>query len=404
MDNFPMIKRLPPYVFTVFDEKKARFRQQGIEFVDFGMGNPDQPTSPEILQEMLKHVGTQGSDCYAPSNGIAPLREAISKWYECHYGVSLDADKETIVTIGSKEGLSHLALATTSVDDWVLVPDPCYPIHKYAFTIAGASVQLYNATHPENLLEEIKSVFANSWPKPKCLVLNYPSNPTTQCIDLATFAKLVQFARQENFWILHDLAYADLCFEEARAPSILQVPGAKEVAIEAFTMSKSYNMPGWRIGFMSGNPKLVGALKHIKSYMDYGIYLPLQHAAVKALTGPQEFLQSNRELYRSRRDVLCTNLARIGWDIAVPKATMFVWAKIPEAYKHLGSLKFAEQLFEHAQVLVSPGCCFGDRGDEYVRFSLIQEDQAVLRACELIGKMFREGRGLDDASQQMNVA
>lgn len=403
MENFPLINRLPPYVFTMLDGKKAELAQQGIDFIDFGMGNPDLPSPEPIVQEMITCAQEIDVHGYAPSNGIPALRKAIASWYDCHYDVTLDPEMETIVTIGSKEGLAHLALATTSSQDLILVPDPCYPIHKYAFTIAGATVQSYDASDAKKVLKEIKNALKLCWPKPKFLVLNFPSNPTTQCLDLEVFAKIVQLAKKEKFWIIQDLAYADLVYDQDRAPSILQVPGAKEVAVETFSLSKSYNMAGWRIGFMCGNPQLIAALRHLKSYMDYGIYMPLQQAAVKALTGPQDCIESNKEIYRSRRDKLCASLANIGWDVAIPDATMFLWAEIPEAYRQLGSLKFSEALLEHAQVAVSPGCCFGDNSNSYVRFSLIQEDSAVEAACAAMSTMFKSHLGLD-ANEKKNVA
>lgn len=338
---------------------------------------------------MKKYTELSIADAYAPSNGIAGLREAICQWYEYYYQVNLNYEKETIVTIGSKEGINHLALATCGPGDIVLVPEPCYPIHKYAFTIAGATVQFYPALCVENIVEKIKSILQQMPKKPKFLVLNFPSNPTTNCIDLVSLAKLVQLAQKEKFWILQDFAYADLTFEMERAPSILQVSGAKEVAVEFFTLSKSYNMSGWRIGFMSGNEKLVSALTYLKHYMDYGSYLPLQYAGIRALTMEQDFLLETRERYRNRRDILCANLAKIGWDVPIPKATMFVWAKIPEFYRPIGSLKFAQLLLEHAHVAVTPGACFGESGEEYVRFALIQDEQAIVQACEMMDKMFK---------------
>ncbi len=402
MEKSLLTRRIPPYVFTQLDGKKAKLQNQGINYIDFGMGNPDMAPADIILEDLKIHTDHIDLQGYAPSSGIPMLKEAISKWYESNYDVNLDPESQTIVTIGSKEGLAHLALATTGPEDLVLIPEPCYPIHKYAFSIAGATVQSYNALNADNLLEELNLAIKTCWPRPKFLVLNFPSNPTTQCINLETFAKIIQLAKKEKIWVIQDLAYADLIFDKDRAPSILQVPGATDIAVETFTMSKSFNMAGWRIGFMCGNKDLIAALKHIKNYMDYGTYQPLQRAAAKALLNHHEFVTDNKQIYRTRRDKLCASLASAGWEVTVPQATMFVWAKIPPQYLSMGSLKFAEALLEYASVAVTPGIFFGSNSNEYVRFSLIHEDKKVNEACLNIKNMFEKRLGLEKA--QKNVA
>lgn len=389
IEEFPRIKRLPPYVFNIVNDLKAKARARGEDIIDFGMGNPDRPTPPHIVEKLREAALRGDTHRYSMSRGIPRLRRAISQWYKRRYQVDLDPEKEAIVTIGSKEGLAHLALATVGPGDAVLVPNPSYPIHPYGFVIAGADIRHVPLVPGVDFFAELEKAIKDSWPRPKMLVLNFPGNPTTQCVELEFFEKVVAIAREYKIWVIHDLAYADIVFDGYVAPSILQVEGAKEVAVEFFTLSKSYNMPGWRVGFMCGNPTLVAALTRIKSYLDYGLFTPVQVAAIAALEGPQECVSEICELYRSRRDVLCQGLNAVGWSIEPPKATMFVWARIPEHYRELGSLEFSKRLLEHAKVAVSPGIGFGDYGDEYVRFGLIENEQRTRQAIRGIREMFR---------------
>ncbi|WP_455206512.1 aminotransferase class I/II-fold pyridoxal phosphate-dependent enzyme, partial [Kaarinaea lacus] len=324
------------------------------------------------------------------SRGIPRLRRAICNWYKTRYNVDLDMNKEAIVTIGSKEGLAHLALATVGPGDAVLVPNPSYPIHPYGFVIAGADIRHVPINPGDDFFGELENAIKNSWPKPKMLVLNFPSNPTTQCVDLEFFEKVVAIARENEIWVIHDIAYADIVFDGYVPPSILQVPGAKEVAVEFYTLSKSYNMPGWRVGFMCGNELLVDALAKIKSYLDYGMFTPVQVAAIAALEGPQECVKQISNMYCNRRNVLCDGLNAAGWKVDRPKATMFVWAPIPEFYRHLGSLEFAKKLLHDAKVAVSPGIGFGEYGDGYVRFGLIENEHRTRQAVRGIRDMFRK--------------
>ena len=389
IEEFPRIKRLPPYVFNIVNDLKAKARARGEDIIDFGMGNPDRPTPPHIVEKLREAALRGDTHRYSMSRGIPRLRRAICQWYQRRYQVNLDAEKEAIVTIGSKEGLAHLALATVGPGDAVLVPNPSYPIHPYGFVIAGADIRHVPLIPGIDFFAELEKAIKDSWPRPKMLVLNFPGNPTTQCVDLEFFEKVVAIAREYEIWVIHDLAYADIVFDGYVAPSILQVEGAKEVAVEFFTLSKSYNMPGWRVGFMCGNPTLVAALTRIKSYLDYGLFTPVQVAAIAALEGPQACVSEICDLYRSRRDVLCQGLNAIGWSIEPPKATMFVWVRIPEHYRDLGSLEFSKRLLEHAKVAVSPGIGFGDYGDEYVRFGLIENEQRTRQAIRGIREMFR---------------
>ena len=389
IEEFPRIKRLPPYVFNIVNDLKAKARARGEDIIDFGMGNPDRPTPDHIVQK-LREVALRGdTHRYSMSRGIPRLRRAICNWYRDRYDVQLDPETEAIVTIGSKEGLAHLALATMGPGDAVLVPNPSYPIHPYGFVIAGADIRHVPLIPGVDFFAELEKAIKDSWPRPKMLVINFPGNPTTQCVDLEFFEKVVDIAREYKIWVVHDLAYADIVFDGYVAPSILQVPGAIEVAVEFFTLSKSYNMPGWRVGFMCGNPSLVAALTRIKSYLDYGLFTPVQVAAIAALEGPQECVAEIRELYRCRRDVLCQGLNAIGWEVEPPKATMFVWARIPERYRALGSLEFSKKLLEDARVAVSPGVGFGDYGDDHVRFGLIENEQRTRQAIRGIREMFR---------------
>jgi alanine-synthesizing transaminase len=392
-DEFPRIKRLPPYVFNIVGELKAKARARGEDIIDFGMGNPDQPTPQHIIDKLVEAAQRDDTHRYSVSKGIPRLRRAITRWYRDRYNVELDQDSEAIVTIGSKEGLAHLALATMGPGDVALVPNPSYPIHPYGFVIAGADIRHVSLIPGVDFFEELQKAIKACWPQPKMLVLNFPGNPTTQCVELDFFENVVAIAREHQIWVIHDLAYADIVFDGYKAPSILQVKDAKDVAVEFFTLSKSYNMPGWRVGFMCGNPKLVAALARMKSYMDYGMFTPIQVAAITALEGPQDCVASIRDQYRCRRDVLCKSLNSIGWEVTPPKGSMFVWAPIPEPYRHLGSLEFSKKLLSEAKVAVSPGIGFGDMGDDHVRFALIENEHRSRQAVRGIRDMFRRDHG-----------
>jgi len=388
--DFPRINRLPPYVFNIVNELKAKARARGEDIIDFGMGNPDQPTPPHIVDKLVEVAKRGNTHRYSLSRGIPRLRRAICKWYKNRYDVDLEPDTEAIVTIGSKEGLAHLALATVGPGDAVLVPNPTYPIHPYGFVIAGADIRHVPLTSDGDFFSELEKAIKTSWPTPKMLVLNFPSNPTTQCVELEFFEKVVAIAKEHEIWIVHDLAYADIVFDGYKPPSILEVPGAKDVAVECFTLSKSYNMPGWRVGFMCGNPELVAALARMKSYLDYGMFTPIQVAAIAALEGPQDCVKEIQQMYQKRRDTLCDGLNSVGWTVDRPKATMFVWAPIPEQYKHLGSLEFAKKLLQEAKVAVAPGIGFGEYGDDFVRFGLIENEHRTRQAIRGIRDMIRK--------------
>jgi len=389
MNEFPRIKRLPPYVFNIVNELKAKARRNGEDIIDFGMGNPDQPTPGHIVDKLCEAAQRSDTHRYSVSRGIPRLRRAICHWYKDRYDVDLDMDTEAIVTIGSKEGLAHLAMATVDRGDAVLVPNPAYPIHPYGFVIAGADIRHVPLVPGGDFFGELENAIRNSWPVPKMLVLNFPANPTTQCVELDFFEKVIGIAREHDIWVVHDLAYADIVFDGYRAPSILQVEGAKEIAVEFFSLSKSYNMPGWRVGFMCGNAELVAALARIKSYLDYGMFTPIQVAAIQALEASQECVEQIRSTYQSRRDVLCNGLFSAGWPVEKPKATMFVWARIPERFAAMGSLEFSKKLLTEAQVAVSPGIGFGEYGDDHVRFSLIENEHRTRQAIRSIRRLFR---------------
>jgi alanine-synthesizing transaminase len=388
-DQFQRIQRLPPYVFAIVNELKAKARARGEDIIDFGMGNPDQPTPQHIVDKLCEAAQRGDTHRYSMSKGIPRLRRAISTWYKNRYDVDIDPDNEAIVTIGSKEGLAHFALATVGPGDSVLVPNPAYPIHPYGFIIAGADVRHVPLLPGVDFFAELEKAIRDSWPKPKFLVLNFPGNPTTDCVELDFFERVIEIAREHGIWVVHDLAYADIAFDGYVAPSVLQVAGAKDIAVEFFTLSKSYNMPGWRVGFMVGNPTLVGALSRIKSYLDYGMFTPIQVAAIAALEGPQDCVSEISEMYRVRRDVLCQGLNSIGWAVTPPKATMFVWAPIPEPYREMGSLEFSKKLLAEAKVAVSPGIGFGEYGDGFVRFGLIENEHRTRQAIRGIRDMFR---------------
>lgn len=390
MDDFPRIKRLPPYIFSITDSLKREARARGEDIIDFGMGNPDQPTPQHIVDKLVETVQRGDTHRYSQSKGIPRLRLAICNWYKDRFDVDLDHDSEAIVTMGSKEGIAHLAMAILGPGDAVLVPNPTYPVHPYGFVIADADVRHVPLTPDVDFFEELQSAIVNSWPKPKVLIINFPGNPTTQCVDLEFFQKVIDIAREHGIWVVQDLAYADLAYDGYKVPSILQVPGAKDIAVEFFTMSKSYNMPGWRVGFCVGNASLVGALGRIKSYLDYGMFTPVQVAAITALEGDQSCVATIRETYQKRRDVLCQGLNSIGWSVELPKATMFVWAKIPAQFQNMGSLEFSKLLLSEASVAVSPGIGFGQHGDDHVRFALIENEHRIRQALRGIRRMFNK--------------
>ena len=380
-EEFYRINRLPPYIFNIVNELKVEARKNGDDVVDFGMGNPDQKTPEHIIHKMQACANEDSVHRYSSSKGIPRLRQAISNWYENKYNVSIDPEEEAIVTIGSKEGLAHLALATLNQGDSVIVPSPSYPIHPYGAVIAGAEIIYIKVeSDDDEFFRSLDEAINNSWPTPKMIIANFPSNPTTKCVDLNFLKELVRIAKKYNIYLVHDIAYAEIVFDGYKAPSVLQVQGAKDIAVEFYTLSKSYNLPGWRIGFMCGNKKLVNALSRIKSYMDYGTYTPLQVGAIAALEGPQDCVENIRLMYKSRRDVLCKGLNDIGWSVTPPKATMFVWVEIPEKYKNLGSLEFSKILLNETKVAVSPGIGFGKHGDDFVRFSLIENEQRTRQA------------------------
>jgi len=389
--EFPRIKRLPPYVFNIVGDLKQKARRAGEDIIDFGMGNPDGATPPHVVAKLVEAAQKPTNHRYSVSKGIYKLRLGITDWYRRNYKVELDPDSEAVVTIGSKEGLAHLALAVLGPGDAVLCPSPTYPIHQYSVIIAGADVRCVPLVEGQDFFENLLEAMRQSWPKPKMLILNFPHNPTTTVVDLPFFEKIVDFAREHDLMVVHDLAYADLVFDGYKAPSFLQVKGAKEIGVEFYTLSKSYNMPGWRIGFAVGNRDMIGALARIKSYLDYGIFQPLQIAAIHALNGPQHYVEEIRQRYEVRRNVLCDGLTRAGWPVERPKATMFVWAKIPEAYRHMGSLDFATFLLQEAKVAVSPGIGFGDYGDDSVRFALIENEHRTRQALRGIKKALATG-------------
>jgi alanine-synthesizing transaminase len=379
---FGRIKRLPPYVFAIVNSMKIEARRRGEDIIDLGMGNPDQGTPQHIVDKLIEAAQNPKNHRYSASKGITKLRTAICDWYKRRYAVDLDPESETVVTIGSKEGLSHLALATVEPGDVVLTTTPAYPIHPYAVIIAGGEVRSIPLRKDSDFFSDMQEAYKNTWPRPKMLIINFPNNPTTTVVDLAFFQKIADFARENNIIVVHDLAYADLNFDGYRAPSFLQAKGAKDVGVEFFSLTKSYNMAGWRVGFCSGNKDVVGALIKIKSYLDYGMFQPIQIASIIALNGPQECVKDICGMYQSRRDVLVEGLDKAGWHIEKPKATMFVWAEIPEPFKKMGSLEFSKHLIKEAGVAVSPGIGFGEYGDGHVRFALIENEHRLRQAVK----------------------
>jgi alanine-synthesizing transaminase len=400
--EFSRIKRLPQYVFNITGELKMAARRRGEDIIDLSMGNPDGPTPHHIVEKLVEAARRPANHGYSVSKGIPRLRQAITNWYSDRYDVELDPETEAIVTIGSKEGIAHLALATLDRGDIVLVPNPSYPIHIYGPVIAGADIRHVRNTPDVDFFEELERALKESFPKPKMIILNFPGNPTTQCVDLSFFEKLLEIAREHGVYVVHDLAYADIVFDGYKAPSILQVPGAKDIAVEFFTMSKSYNMAGWRIGYMVGNPDLVAALSRIKSYHDYGTFTPLQIASIVALEGPQDCVEDIRKTYENRRNVMVKGLHEAGWNVATPKAAMYIWAKIPDHYKDLGSLEFAKRLLTEAKLAAAPGIGFGEYGDDHVRLALIENEERIRQAVRGIKDMFRKD-GLLEASGKGQV-
>jgi alanine-synthesizing transaminase len=391
MEEFSRIQRLPAYVFNITGEMKMAARRRGEDIIDFGMGNPDGATPKHIVDKLVEAAMKPPTHRYSVSRGLPRLRKAICHWYQARYGVELDPESEAIVTIGSKEGIAHLCLAILDSRDTVLVPNPSYPIHIYGPVIAGAHIISVPVHNQENFLAQLEELIPRMTPRPKALIVNFPSNPTTECVDLPFLARLVQLAREHGFYLIQDLAYADIAFDGYRPPSVMQVPGAKDVAVEFFTLSKSYNMPGWRIGFMVGNQRLVAALARLKSYFDYGTFTPIQVAAIAALEGPQECVGQICDTYRRRRDVLVDGLNKLGWPVVKPRATMFVWAQIPDAYAALHSLEFSKILLTEAKTAVSPGIGFGDYGDNHVRFALIENEERTRQALRGIKQMLAKG-------------
>ena len=385
--DFSRIERLPRYVFEEINQLKIQARHDGKDIIDFGMGNPDQATPDFIINKLTETVNKKETHRYSQSKGIPRLRKAISDWYDRKYNVAIDPENEAIVTMGSKEGIGHLALATMDKGDVILVPNPSYPIHPFGFIIAGADIRHVPIGPGIDFFNQLEEAIANTFPKPRMLVLNFPSNPTTECVDIDFFEQVVEIAKKNEIWVIHDLAYADLCFDDYKAPSFLEVKGAKDIGVEFFTLSKSYNMPGWRVGFCCGNKDLIGALSRVKSYYDYGLFTPIQVASIVALNEGDQEVNKIRDMYKERRDVLCDGLNKIGWEVEKPKATMFVWAKIPDKFK-MKSIEFSKLLLNECDVAVSPGIGFGQYGDSYVRFSLIENRQRINQAVKGIKKIF----------------
>lgn len=388
MQNFARIDRLPPYVFAIVDDLKMQARRAGEDIIDFGMGNPDNPPPQLIIDKLCEAANKAHNHRYSASRGVHKLRLAIAAYYQRRLGVEVDHDHEVLATIGVKEGLSHLMWAVVNPGDMVMVPTPAYPIHTYGAIFANGDILHLPLASADQLLDEIRQACRRHWPRPKVLVLNFPHNPTTMCVDEGFFRDVVALAREHQFIVVHDFAYADLVFDGYRAPSLLQIPGAKEVGIEFFSLSKSFNMPGWRVGFALGNPTLVGALRKIKSYLDYGIFQPIQIASIIALNEMEHEVGKICELYRHRRDVLVRGLTRIGWPVDPPRGTMFVWAKIPEAYQAMGSLEFTKHVLKEAKVAVSPGIGFGEGGDQHVRFALVENEHRTRQALRGLRRLF----------------
>jgi len=387
MTQFSRLDRLPPYVFARVNEIKMEARRAGIDIIDLGMGNPDLATPEHIVDKLTESARKSHNHRYSASKGITKLRMAISDWYKRRYDVDINPESEAIVTIGVKEGLSHLILVTIRPGDVVFTPNPTYPIHPYSAIIAGGDVRGIPVGPEHDFFENLMSATRQTWPKPKVLIISYPHNPTTEVVELDFFEKIVAYAKEHNIMVIHDFAYADLTFDNYKAPSFLQVKGAKDVGVEFFSLSKSYNMPGWRVGFCVGNKETIFALSRIKSYLDYGVFQPIQIASIIALNGPQQCVSDICDTYKTRRDALISGLERVGWHINAPLGTMFVWGKIPDQFAHMGSVEFSKFLIKEAHVAVSPGLGFGEYGDDYVRFALIENNQRISQAVRGIRKI-----------------
>jgi len=388
MEEFPRIQRLPPYVFSIVDDLKMKARRRGEDVIDLGMGNPDIPTPPAVVKKLIEAVKNPRNHRYSASRGISKLRGAIADWYKVRYGVEIDPDTEAVVTIGAKEGLAHLVLATIGPGDVVFVPTPAYPIHTYSVIIAGGDLRTIPLAQGRDFFEDLHTATRQIWPPPKMLIISFPHNPTTQVVDLKFFERIVAFAKSHNVMVVHDFAYADLGFDGYKAPSFLQAAGAKDVGVEMYTLSKSFSMPGWRVGFALGNRKILAALARIKSYLDYGIFQPIQIAAIIALKENQAVVEEIRKIYEERRDALCNGLRRVGWKIEKPKGTMFVWGEIPDKFKEMGSLEFCKLALQVGGVAISPGIGFGDYGEGHVRFALVENCQRIKQAVKGIKKLF----------------
>ncbi len=388
MHEFQRIARLPPYVFAEVDELKIAARRRGEDIIDFGMGNPDLPTPPHIVEKLVEAAQNPRNHRYSASRGITRLRAAIADWYGRRFNVEVDPEREAIVTIGVKEGILHLSLAVTNPGDLVMVPSPTYPIHTHGMVLANGNVVHVPLSQGDDFFDSLMAAFTPIWPRPKILMLSFPHDPTTVCVDRGFFEKVIAFAKAHGLIVIHDFAYADLGFDGYRPPSMLEVRGAKEVGIEFFSLSKSYSMPGWRVGFAVGNPRLVDSLRRIKSYLDYGVFQPIQIASIIALNGPQECVEEIRGIYQSRRDALCDGLARIGWPAEKPRGTMFVWAEIPAPFQEMGSLAFSKYLLQECRVAVSPGVGFGSLGDRHVRFALVENEHRTHQALQSLRAVF----------------
>jgi alanine-synthesizing transaminase len=402
--DFHRIKRLPPYVFEEVNRLKAKARAAGEDIIDFGMGNPDMPTPKHIVEKLVETARDPRTNRYSASRGIPGLRKAMAAYYARRFGVKLDPEREVIATLGSKEGFANLAQAITAPGDTILVPNPAYPIHAFGFILAGAAIRHVDASGPEQFLRGLERAVRHAVPPPTALVVNYPSNPTAQVVDLDFYEEIVRFARTKGLWVLSDLAYAEIYFGDKAPPSMLQVEGAKDIVVEFNSLSKTYAMPGWRMGFAAGNERLIHALGRIKSYLDYGAFTPIQVAAAAALNGPQDCVDEMRAIYRARRDALIESFERAGWTIPAPTASMFAWAPLPEAFRSLGSLTFSKLLLEHAKVAVAPGIGFGEYGDGHVRIALVENEQRIRQAARNVRKFLSLGPGIVEARGARDAA
>ncbi|GAO39935.1 putative aminotransferase [Sphingomonas changbaiensis NBRC 104936] len=396
--DFYRIKRLPPYVIAEVNAMRAAARAAGEDIIDLGMGNPDLPPPPHVIEKLCEVAKKPDAHGYSASKGIPGLRRAQAGYYARRFGVELDPEREVVVTLGSKEGLANLAQAITAPGDVVLAPNPSYPIHTFGFIIAGATIRSVPTTPDERYFESLERAVKFTVPKPSVLVMGYPSNPTAEVVDLAFYERVVAFAKEHELWILSDLAYSEIYFDDCPTPSILQVPGAKDVAVEFTSMSKTYSMAGWRMGFAVGNPTLIAALTRVKSYLDYGAFTPIQAAAVAAINGPQDIVDANRRLYKHRRDVLVESFGRAGWEIPAPRASMFAWAPLPPALAHLGSLEFSKQLLTHAGVAVAPGVGYGEEGEGFVRIAMVENEQRIRQAARNV-KRYLASMGVNTPAQ-----